>query len=292
MSLGNRIAVLQLSVAGLVGLTGCGATNTGQFAPSGFQQPEYQYQVHYWDASTYRLMPENWRIDNFYGEQQSMEPKKGTIYESDFEYDANGDGQPDGSETLFTYELRFTHLRTAGVIWVRAIPVAQYEGGKALDVFLQDYLESITGTGIEIARFGKLDQMKAKRYAPRLISKAEASIAGKEALAAVIDIANVDAQQVSPNARLRRVKLVLARPGFMHKLSRQFEVASSEQYPVILVAGYAEQPDYFEQNLPDFGNLLERFEIDRKLGYKEGKVTLVDRGGTVTVESASPSTNP
>ena len=280
------------SALALVLLVGCGAGKPPAFTPQGYQQPDHKYRISYVDANAQRVMSSNWRVDNYFRDlDNELVPKEDDIYETEFEFDLDDDGKPDKTEELAVYDLRFVHLRTAGVVWIRSIPVSQYDGNKALDVFLQNYLDSVAGAGFEVARFGKITQLTEKRYAPHLVSSAPATVAGKEALVSVVEIANVDELQISPAARRKRIKIVLIRPGFSYPVTFYLGMgASTVNFPVILVAVYANQPDYFEQNLPDFDSFLGRVEIGGVSGFKEKPAATTNAPATsdTTVVPADP----
>jgi hypothetical protein len=161
-----------------------------------------------------------------------------------------------------TYDLRFEHMQTAGVIWLSSVPVSTYDGGKELRVLMQDYVDSVAGAGYEVARIGRGRMVVSRRYAAQVVELLPGRLAGCDALGAVIDVANVDQLQMTPGSRRMRVKLVIVRAGLTHE-------HGTTRFPVFLVAGYANQPDFFARDLADFTSLLGRITLRGQTGYAE-----------------------
>jgi hypothetical protein len=297
----RKLAPLSFFAFTALALVDCIPPKVPAFGRLGYQQPEYKYEISYVDPNTQSVMTADWRLDNYYSDfQKNLVLKTDDIYEGEFEFDLDGDGKFDKTETLPVYDLRYVHLRTAGLIWLRSLPVSQYDGNKELSVFLQDYLDAVAGSGFAVVRIGRGVAVGAeKRYAPRLISSTRATVAGKEALVAIIEIANVDELMVSPNARRQQVKLVLVRSGFVHPLEHIVGTAgqgaiskTTVNFPVIMIAGYANQPEFFNQNLAEFDDLVNRIDIADAWGFKTvaqpAKPTLPVEAATNTAPENTP----
>jgi hypothetical protein len=242
----------------------------GTFTPASFRQTNSGYDVRYHDSAAQAVLSPDWRLDNFYKSQSGeLTPKTGGDYEVSFDFDLDGDGKPDKTQTLPAFDLRFEHLRTAGVIWLRSIPVAPYVADKELRVLMQDYVDSVAGAGYEIAVIDHKMTMVSKRYAAQIVEQHAATVAGHEALAAVIDVANVDQLQMSASARKRRVELLLVRAKLQHVIPAGIQGGQDFSFPVFLLAGYANLPEYFDQSRAEFHEFVGQIALGGSVGFSE-----------------------
>jgi hypothetical protein len=240
------------------------AHRAGSFNPTSFHQDRYGYDVRYQDPATLQVLGSDWRLDNYNAVGNMLRPKTDGPYVTTFEFDTDGDGVMNTTETLPTYDLRFENMRTASVIWLRCLPYPPAEAAKDLRTLLLEYVEASVGAGYEAARIGKMGPVAGQRFALQVINVQPARLAGQEAMAALLDVASLDpAQQQMPGAR-KRVKLVLVRPSFVHDLS-YWKV----QFPVLIVAGFAAQPELFDQNVMDLQTLLNQVVLAGYMGYAE-----------------------
>ena len=110
---------------------GCGPSTTGAFDDKGYKQLIHGYRVagrHAEDASVPQesLLGSDWKLDNFYYENggKSLVQKTSPEYRISYELDYNDDGKIDLTSEEFLYDLRFTHLKRDGVIWLRTVPLS------------------------------------------------------------------------------------------------------------------------------------------------------------------------
>ncbi|MEZ4223085.1 MAG: hypothetical protein R3B13_19235 [Polyangiaceae bacterium] len=257
---------------GLGVLLGCLALATscrptvGTFDASAYVHPNYAYQVRYSDAASQSLMPEGWELDNLYKRRRKFESKKGADYVARLFLDANRDGQSDDLGEFPIFDLRFVHKKHSGVIWLRTVPLPLSEGERELRGLLANIVEGISGGGSRVVQLeGELwSTNRQSRYAAKAVESTGASVAGLPAHQVVVDVSNVDTLKVDPKNVEMRITLVAAHTAF------RFEPSGYHaEFPVLLLAGYANAPTDFDAGVRDFQELLSRIEIDGKSGYRK-----------------------
>lgn len=253
-----RTGVLALLLAPACGL------QSGTFGPQGFHHSRYDYAVRYADASTRRMMPAGWRLDNYRQTSSGLVAKNAGFYKSSFEFDTNRDDRPDSVDTVPTFDLRFDHERTGAVVWLRTIPAPSYDNSQALYMLSRDYLAGVSAVGVELAQFGLPGTTGEKQFVVQVLETRRAQLAAREALAMTLEVANLSELKSSTKAQRKRVRLVLARAGLTHRTP-----AGDAEFPTVLVAGYANQPEFFQQQLSEFHAFLERIVLEERAGYRE-----------------------
>jgi hypothetical protein len=175
--------------------------------------------------------------------------------------------------------LKFEHLVHDGVLFVRTVPISADLAQKKLTVLMDRYVEATARAGYEMVQFSAgTTIMVERRYAAVVVDKRRATLAGLEALLITLDVANLDQMKVDPDVRAERVQLVLAHTAFRYAPSRttasgttaqgmKASRTSAEDYPVVVLVGYGNQPDEFEAGLAEFHEFLGRIEIDSKRGF-------------------------
>jgi hypothetical protein len=249
------------SVSALFALS-CGL-QSGTFGPQGFHHSRYDYEVRYADASAQRIMPAGWRLDNYRQTASGLAAKNTGFYKTSFEFDINRDERPDTIDAVPTFDLRFEHKQTGGVVWLRTIPAPTYDGTQALYMLSRDYLAGVSLVGYELAQFGQQGTGE-KHFVVQVLETRPAQLAALESLAVTIEVANLTELKASASAKRKRVKLVLVRAGLNHRVP-----ATDADFPTVLVAGYANQPEFFQQHLAEFHAFLERVVLDERAGYRE-----------------------
>jgi hypothetical protein len=104
---------------------------------------------------------------------------------------------------------------------------------------------------------GEYQESKERRYAHRLLDVRPCRLAGREALAATFEVANVEQLRIRPEVIDERVRLVLVRTDYAYAVPtvRRFE------FPSFLLVGYANQPEDFERGIGDFDRLLSAIAL-------------------------------
>lgn len=288
-------------------ISACAPTAKGVITPDGYSHTEYHYQLAAEPQG--QLMPEGWKIDNYFEKAGRLQPKDAPDYAIEYDLDRDGDGEFETRVKELRYDLRFRHSVHDGVVFLRTVPMSADLQSKKLSVLMERYVEGIAGAGYEVVQFypGKTIVIE-KRYAAAVVDKAPAKIAGLDAYVVTLDVANIDQLQVDANARSERVQLVLAHTNFTYKVTGNQEGKSvTTEFPVVLLVGYGNHPEEFDAGLQDFHDFLGRLVIDQKRGFEvqaresaptqnaeaEGAsetTTAVQENAEVGAESESPPT--
>lgn len=252
----------------------CSPPAPGAITPTGYQSNNYSLSVEN-DPSSSALLPPEWKLDNYYmatarggSKKAALQPKDGEEYKTSFDFDLDGDGKSDHDEEEYVYELRFTHRNHDGTIFLRTLPLSVDQGAKHLDVLLSNYAEASTGAGYEVVKLNEnTSVLVEKRYAVTVSGRSKAELAGREALVARLDVANLDQLKLDPHARKEQVELVLAHTAYVYEIKNARQESPSH-FPVLLLVGYANQPEHFEEGLKDFRNFLGRLKLGQSAGFK------------------------
>lgn len=259
---------LRLTLAGALslGAAACGPKPTGAFDAQGYKNSEYGYRI----AGTESLLGDEWQLDNLYpGSNNKLQVKKGDEYLTRYELDYDGDGATDKTVEAQLYDLRYKHLRRDALVWLRTFPLSNDLRGKDLRVLSQRYVDEVSGAGYEAVSLGpNTTIIREKRFAANVLGRGAFTMAGREAYETTFEVANVDEVAISPNARRTRVRIALARTPYTYKIYGANKQVKAE-YPVFMLAGYANLPEDFDKDVPAFRGLLARIEIDGKTGVTE-----------------------
>jgi hypothetical protein len=232
------------------------------FAADGYRHLVYPYGVLYEDPAANRVLGPEWLLDNFYGTSRPK-PKRGADYEVLYSLDTNGDGEDDKEISEPAFDLRFTHARHAGIIWLRTLPISHSLRDKELRVLSRLYVDSIAGAGFEVTQLSRqVVVSRERRYAANMIDEAPAKLAGQDTHVVTVDVANVDQVSISPEKRIIRVRIVLARTPFAYRVGR-----NKNDFPVLMIAGYANLPEDFERSEKDFDRFLDKIVVEGRRGY-------------------------
>jgi len=248
----------------------CAPPPTGDIGPNGYQNRSYRYQVA--SLSNGNLMSADWKLDNYYvGKKKSLRPKEGDDYITEYSLDADGDGLFETKAKEYLYDLRFKHLVHDGVIFLRTIPVSADLERKKLSTLMDRFIEQIAGAGYEVVKLNPTTNVVVeKRYAAALVDKHRATLADTSALVVTLDIANLDQLKVDPAARKHRLQLVLLHTHFKYtpKSGVGKNARAKGTFPVVMLAGYANQPGDFSAGLNEFHDLLNRITISKHSGFR------------------------
>lgn len=258
----------------------CRAT-VGEFQSGGYAHASYPYLVRYVDPAHKSLMPPDWQLDNLYERRGGYSVKKGADYQFRLFLDVDHNGERDDLGEFPTFDLRFTHKKNSGVIWLRTIPLERDQREKEPRVLLDAIVEGISGGGYDVIQLeGKLYATNnQRRYAAKVVQSGEGSVAGMKAFVATVDVSNVDTLKVDPKSVEVRLNLVVAHTSFEFKTKSRRASGKAPgsgpggpapdygKFPVLLLGGYANAPADFESGIPDFHGLLSRIEVDGKTGF-------------------------
>jgi hypothetical protein len=257
----------------------CVVKAPGSMSPTGFTHDQYEYRVAMQDST---FLGNDWMLDNYYTDGDgASRPKHDGAYATKYLLDSNGDGKVDVKRDALTYDLRFQHRKHEAFIWLRTIPIPNELKDKELRVLMKDYVDEIAGAGYEAVllendRVGVTE----KRYAAELVTQSGATLAGKEAYWATIDVANIDQIKLTPTTRRVRVELVFVQTGFQYQVKRYIDDTQPISFPVLMIAGYANMPDDFVADRPSFSSLLSQIEIGGRRGFAATTSATADAAAT------------
>jgi hypothetical protein len=212
---------------------GCVATASsgGAFKDSGYQQAVYGYAVAYRDPANKTLVGSEWQIDNYRYDSafKAYTEKVGDEYVAVRAEDINGDGTVADSERKLEtiFDLRFINKANGGVIWVKAHPFLPEQAERSLEVLLDGYADSLSGTGrYAQGSFFSLEHSKERNYTTFLTDRNLVQLGGKPALSGSIELAEVDRLRNDPNHRSGMLRLVMVKircfsPATCRKLDAQ-----------------------------------------------------------------------
>jgi hypothetical protein len=273
----------------LVGAAACAPLSHGAFTPTSFSSG-YGYDIPY-QPGTKVVMPAGWELDNYRLDGSGWVQKQRDPYVTSYSFDDNGDGRVDGVIKTYTYALRFEHRVHSGVIWLRNIPLSSKLRDKDLRVLMQSYIDEITGATYETVRLGEATTpvVVEHRQAAMVVEEGPATIAGRPAYTATIDIADVDQIKLAPGVRARRVQLVLMRSPEDERYERDGK--PTLVHPVVVLAGYSNMPTDFPTGLGDFHDLLGRLTIAGQAGLTLGPAPTAEPPPAEPPPAAPPATS-
>ncbi len=240
------------------------------FTKQGFKHETYPYKVFSLDGKVAgSLLSSNWKLDNFYfnGRVNKLVPKKGTDYEINYEFDTDNDGKTDFVQLGNLYDIRLKHRKSAGVIWLRTIPIQDDDFGTDLRVIAKEYVNAMAEAGYEVKKFGSGIVIKENKYVAKVNNSAKAKLAKLDAFESTIDVSNVDQIKVTPDKAQKRVSLVFVRTKFRYK-SGSSSPRHYATFPVLMLIGYSNFPEDFEAQKKDFEIFLKQIEIQGNRGYQ------------------------
>jgi hypothetical protein len=239
------------------------ASGRGKINDQGYAHANFPYLVS--SRKDALLMSPAWLLDNYFVELGKTKPKASSAYKTEYALDINGDGVVDNRPSALLYDLKFKHRQRDGLVVLRTFPISIDQKDRELRVIMQDLVDDVAGAGYEAIRINdEHRRVEEKRDAASIIDRAPATLAGLEAYAATIDVANVDQLKLTPEARRVRVRLVVARTPFRYTPKN---ISNKASFPVLMLAEYASLPEDYERDLPDFLDLLGRVAVGGVSGF-------------------------
>jgi hypothetical protein len=239
---------------------GAGEDSGPRLELDGFYSLVGPFRLSYVDPERRALMSEDWSLDNWetYPDGSPREPREGEGWTSNLAVDLDGDGTADAHGPVPTFDLRFSHRRDGALVWIRTIPVSERVAERDLSVVAHDYVEEAAGANYSGVCFGGCVLLEESRYATTAVAEGEAWVAGVVAYDITFDMANVDQLLLDASARSARLRVVIVRPGYRTALDRGLRPA---WVPVVVVIGYVQVPDRFDEHVAEFEALLRRIDF-------------------------------
>jgi hypothetical protein len=275
---GLAAAALMFSAAS----SGCTPVAPGVLSPTGFNQPDYGYRIEYAAPTARSFLGSDWRVDNFAEDETgAWKAKDGENYVAVREIDENDDGKISNSEMHKEpiYDLRLTNVRDDGVIWVKAHPVAHQNANRDLDVELNSYAESLSGTGAYYqGSVFSVEHVKSRQFTTFVVGQENRKVAGLDGIVATVEVAETARVQLDPAYRTAKIRVFLAKISYLRKLSPLLDADGNPKWPSvwpqvkcsaegtdtceqrtgILVVGYVNAASRFEQHLPEYDTFLSK----------------------------------
>jgi hypothetical protein len=268
----NEAAWVTLAVT--LAVAGCGTTKAGAWDATGYKQATYGWMAPYPKGAEALLGPP-WQLDNWTrNDMGQLEPKDGPKYVARLDDDENGNGVIDAGEAhkVPIYDLKFVSGRDNGVLWVQTRPLSPRDVDKDLDVLVGHYADSLAGTGLyEQGTVAGLATIRARTFTTFVTDKTETKLGPHPALAAVIELAEVDRLRADPSWRSAKIRLAVAKFDYQEALpdevvtvdigggntSTTAEKRWKKRTAVVLV-GYYNDAEHFDAGLGSFDALVAR----------------------------------
>jgi hypothetical protein len=285
-SLGRRGALSAAALSFACASAGCAKTTAGLLGPGGYSQPVYGYRIDYTNPDARSFLGPDWRVDNFAWDDTvgKWKPKDGPNYVATRELDEDNDGKIASGEKHAEpiYDLRLTNARDDGVIWVKAHPLARHQTARELDVELNDYADSLSGTGAYYqGSVFAVEHVKTRQFTTFVVAPEKRSVAGLDGLIATVEVAETTRLQLEPTYRSAKIRVFLAKIRYQVKLPEPTDPdnvqdsrtspwprvqcsagkGSCEDRVGLLMVGYVNETSHFEQHIPEYEKLLS--EISR-----------------------------
>lgn len=230
----------------------------GTFDAQGYTNHLYDYHVR--SSGGGELMSDAWLLDNYYGDNHKA--KRAPDYVTEYQLDTSGNGKVDTTPEELRYDLRYENRFDSGVIWLRTLPLSTTRKDTEPRVLMREYVDALASSGYTAVTLtpGKLF-IESEHLTARVLDARESRVGGATAFEAIVEIADVDALQLDPNARRKLAKIVVVRPNFVYNKGRV-------DFPVLMVAGYVNFPEDFTKSLPDFDSMLSRIDLGSGPGYQ------------------------
>jgi hypothetical protein len=249
----NRAGALAISV---FFLTSCTPLH-GTLRDDGYVFKAYGYSVCYAKKKEKSFIHGGWQLDNFYFRKiaDRWEPKSGRRYMGYRLVDLDNDGVLE-KEKAFIFDLKLDHGKTQGVIWIQTFDLPKQYAKKELNVLLQSYVTSLTGTGLYAGGdIYSVVRVKQKKYAAVIKQRGSATLGDRAAVKAVIQILDLDQIKVDPQHAGSKLKVLLTK--FRPWGSRPHEWA-------LMLVGYYNTADQFDRCLADFDRFLKMIRFTTK----------------------------
>lgn len=169
--------------------------------------------------------------------------------------DANDNGRFRRTKPVALNDLVLEHRLHNGRIWMRAFPISELRRDADLEPMVRNYVDLAAGPTVVLNVTRNELTLSEQRWATRLLKLERCSLGGKKAVTADFELANADQLRLWPEARTRMVRLVLVRTGY------EYDLGTRRDFPSLLLFGYSNRPEEFEQGLTDFEAFLSRVEL-------------------------------
>ncbi len=202
-------------------------------------------------------MGPKWKLDNYQVDQQGRptEPKRNET--TPVVMDLDGDGVFDKAGEHPDPDLRFINLNDDGQVWIRSVPVSSDWAKKDLRILISHWVRSLSGSG-QLAVYDQSSGVavsESRTFSSRITNEASGMVSGYEAQFARVDLSNLEQLKLDPKHRTAVFEIALVRTDYV------WSAHQKAAFPVYLLIGYRNHPDYFDGGLDDFHELLQRVDL-------------------------------
>jgi hypothetical protein len=261
-------------------LAGC-ATSAGAWDENGFNQKAYGWTAQYPKGQA-ELLDANWRLDNWERtEDGSWAEKTSDKYMVKVGQDEDRDGKISSGErhTVPLYDLKFTSATDNGVVWVQTRAVLEWDAQKDLDVLIENYADSLAGTGLyeQGTVFGTATA-KARSFTTFVKDKHELKIGPHEGLSAIIEVAESDRLRADPTWRSAKIRLAITKFKYRFEKTPATTNDSGNSIPAVyedrtavMLIGYFNDAQRFDAGLPVFDAVVSRLHWPEPMFWRPSK---------------------
>jgi len=240
----------------------------------GFFNTFANYAVTFADRDRQLFIDEDWKLENWGCEDQLYEycstlvQKKGKAYRGIRFVDRNDDGTEE-KEWEYFFDLKLRNLKDSSEIWVSTYDIPGEAGETMLDVFLDNYVDSLTGTELQMAGDPRgYGTVKERKFVTMIKEKKATTLGPYEAVQAEIAISDIDKLRLDESHVQARVRVLITRVDCDDRLMIQGEKSPiglvTTSGKALMVVGYYSAPGFFESNLEGFASFLKRFVFKKK----------------------------
>jgi len=242
-------------------LGGC-MGSPGAFGPDGYRPSGSPLIVRYAEPAEHRFVSADWRVDNFVVADDGTigKPKQTDAYVQPREIDVDDDGVVDINSKAFVYDLKLVNRVTDGAIWLQTVPLAMRDKDRSLPSILDDFVESLSGTGVYRVTTIQPHRLAAtKTYAAHVLSATGGRTGGFESVDATIELVNLDQLKVDPDAKSEIGRVVVVRTNY------PLEITDTANHKFVglamVVVGCDSHPRDFDATNADFVKFLAALDF-------------------------------
>jgi hypothetical protein len=248
-----------------LGSAACGSgPRIGVFGPRRFDATRDHYRIELGLGG--RLLPEDWRIDNFVVDAQGRptQAKWARDYVREIVPDWNGDGVAERPVVLPRHDLSFIHSRDGASLWVQTTPVSARIGERALEVIAHDYVDRVGGGSYIEVDWGA-GEIRDRRMATAIRAEGPVEIDSTPGYWVTFEFVSIDQREVDARHRGEWVTVVLLRPpSYWARSDGQpatFRPVPGQTLPILMTVGYASRAEHHVVHQEEFEAFLRRIDI-------------------------------
>jgi hypothetical protein len=269
-----------------------------KFSGDGFHHEKNKYSIRFTDPQDQRFIDKNWDVDNFacnrYNDTQPcrFERKRGQAYYGRIYMDRNNDGTLEQGRGYFS-DLVLRHRITDGRLWISTRDLPEKHSENKLDVFLDNYIESLAGTSrVLMGDALGYYSVETRKYATMVSERQSCGFGPYEAVMATVGIADLDQLRLDENHRVGKLRLLIVKidgmvDQWISTKRNQWDVTKEGMSPgkIVMITGYYNTPPYFDNDLKDFYAFLKQFVFDNAQDRR-------DMGRCVDLFTGQPKISP